>query len=103
MCGVQNTAVHRVLHLAGFDNRVDGQKVNFQRAAGHGVNTIHIGLRILQEYAAAPGCLHFSMWLCGFAAIAGVANAAAPTTAEPRRNFLRFRVSVMFPPKDFSS
>jgi hypothetical protein len=38
-----------------------------------------------------------------FAAIAGVANAAAPTTAEPRRNFLRFRVSVMFPPKDFSS
>ena len=38
------------------------RRSNFQRAAGHGVNTIHIGLRILQEYAAAPGCLHFQ---CG--------------------------------------
>ncbi|MFQ3302901.1 MAG: hypothetical protein ACI9EH_001808, partial [Planktomarina sp.] len=30
------------------------------------------------------------------AASAGVAKAAAPTTAEPRRNFLRFKELVIF-------
>ena len=67
MCSIQNAAVYRILHLAGFDNRVDGEKVNLQRAAGHGVNTIHVGLSVLQENAAAPGRLHLqcSCVVCG--------------------------------------
>jgi|FLOH01.1.fsa_nt_gi hypothetical protein len=35
-----------------------------------------------------------------FAAIAGVAKTAAPATADPRKNFLRFKVLVIVPPKE---
>jgi hypothetical protein len=55
---IQHTAVYGILHLTGLDHRVDGQEVDFQVFAGHGVNPVDVGLGVLQENTATPGSLH---------------------------------------------
>mmetsp|Transcript_23824 Transcript_23824/g.43009 ORF Transcript_23824/g.43009 Transcript_23824/m.43009 type:complete len:494 (-) Transcript_23824:998-2479(-) len=55
---VQNAAVDRVLHLAGFHNGVDRKHFDGQRPARHLVDAGCKGLRVFQKDTAAPGRLH---------------------------------------------
>ncbi len=62
---VQNAAMHRILHLAGLDDRVDRQQVDRQGAARHLVDAVHVGLCVFKENTAAPGCLHLQCHTLG--------------------------------------
>ena len=59
MGGIENAAVHGILHLAGLDHRVHRQKVDLEILAGHGSHAVDVGFGIFKEDATAPGGLHF--------------------------------------------